>query len=178
MHRHWQSGITLIEMACALAVLSIVAGIAAPSMQKWRQRAAADSLLAALTTDIAYARMSAISRGEHMVVCPSLDTAHCHPAAAWNVGWIVFADPNRDRVHQADEEILSVSQARKTPGLTFSSTSGRRSIRLFPSGMGYGSNLTATACLSGKVHARLIMNNSGRVRTERPKAPKSCTASP
>ena len=39
MHSKSQVGVTLIEMACVLAVLSILGGIAGPSMYKWRQRA-------------------------------------------------------------------------------------------------------------------------------------------
>ncbi|MBE2211869.1 MAG: GspH/FimT family pseudopilin [Xanthomonadaceae bacterium] len=161
-------------MACVLAVLSILGGIAGPSMYKWRQRAAADGLISALTTDIALARITAISRGSTAVLCPSHDANGCDGAADWRDGWIVFLDANRDRSRQPEEELLSVAQARRIPALGFASTSGRRTIRLFPSGMAYGSNLTVTSCLDGNTHARLVMNNVGRVRVERPRAPVAC----
>lgn len=176
MHIKPQAGITLIETTCVLAVLSILSGIAGPSFYKWRQRAAADNLLSALTTDIALARISAVSRGETTVICPSPDANGCNGSADWSDGWIVFLDNNRDRTRQPDEELMSVSQARRIPSLSFVSTSGRRTIRLFPSGMGYGSNLTVTGCMEGKIHARLIMNNAGRVRVERPGNSIPCPA--
>ncbi len=174
MSRKSQAGVTLIELACVTAIISILAGLAGPSMYQWRQRAAADSLISALTTDIALARISAVSRGETAIVCPSPDAASCNTQADWGDGWIVFLDANRDKARQTDEELLSVAQARRIPTLGFASTSGRRTIRLFPSGMGYGSNLTVTACLAGSTHARLIMNNAGRVRVERPSGSAPC----
>lgn len=176
--RSRQSGITLIETTCALAVASILAGLAAPSMQQWRQRASADGLIASLTADIALARMSAISRGVTTVVCPSVDASSCDKTADWSDGWIAFLDTNRDRAHQPDEELISVAQARRIPTLSLASTAGRRTIRLFPSGMGYGSNLTVTACLDGATHARLVMNNAGRVRVERPRGSVACPDGP
>lgn len=143
-------------------------------MYLWQQRVAANSLISALTTDIALARIIAISRGSTTVVCPSRDGANCHGQADWRDGWIVFLDASRDKTRQSDEELISVAQARRIPTLSFASTSGRRTIRLFPSGMGYGSNLTVTACLAGNTHARLIMNNAGRVRVERPGGDAPC----
>lgn len=173
-----QAGVTLVETTCVLAILAIMAGIAGPSMHKWRQRAAADSLLAALTTDIALARIAAISRGHTTVVCPSADASRCDGSADWSDGWIVFIDGNRDRARQPAEELLSVAQMRQIPALTFASTAGRRTVRLYPSGMGYGSNLTVTTCLDGITHARLIMNNAGRVRVERPRDQFACPTTP
>ncbi len=176
MGKKSQAGVTLIELACVTAIISILAGLAGPSMYQWRQRAAADGLISALTTDIALARISAVSRGKTAVLCPSPDAVSCDTQADWSDGWIVFLDANRDKVREADEELLSVAHARRIPTLGFASTAGRRTIRLFPSGMGYGSNLTVTACLAGNTHARLVMNNAGRVRVERPKGAAPCSA--
>ena len=174
MQKQSQAGVTLIETVCVLAILGILTGIAGPSMYQWRQRAAADSLIAALTADIALARIAAISRGQTTVVCPSPDAQSCNENADWDAGWIVFLDANHDKARQPGETVISVAQARHVPALSFASTAGRRTIRLFPSGMGYGSNLTVTGCLRGVTHARLIMNNAGRVRVERPRAAVSC----
>ena len=174
MQRELQRGITLVEMTCVLAVMSLLAGIAGPSMHRWRQRAAADGLLSALTTDIALARITAISRGVTTVVCPSQDAATCHGTAEWSEGWIVFLDDNKDKARQPDEDLISAAGMRRIPSLSFASTAGRRTVRLYPSGMGYGSNLTVTTCLNGVIHAKLVMNNAGRVRVERPNIANPC----
>lgn len=165
-----QKGVTLIESVCAMAVLSLVAAIATPHAQQLHHRMIADSLLASLSTDIAFARMSAISKGRPTVICPSPDGHQCHGGTGWNEGWIVFLDNNRDRVRQLEERILSVAQMQPKPLLAVTSTGGRRTIRLYPDGMSHGSNLTITVTLHGATHARLIMNNAGRVRIERPQA--------
>ena len=169
-----QIGATLIEGMCTLAILSLTAGIAAPHLQDWHQRTVANGLISSLTTDIALARMTAISRGKPAVICATADAARCQPQANWNDGWVVFLDENRDRILQATETVLSVAQARPMASLTMTSTAGRRAIRLFPDGMAYGSNVTVTACLDGMTHARIIMNNAGRVRTERPAGQIPC----
>ena len=167
MNHPRQSGMTLIELACSLAVLSILAGLAAPSWREWRQRAAATSLVDALTGDLALARITAISRGRATVVCPTADWQLCSQQADWKDGWIVYLDTNRDRIRQAGEPVLSTSQPRQIPNLTFNSTSGRTAIRLLPSGFSYGSNVTVTACIGRRAHAQLVMNNAGRVRIDR-----------
>src|SRR5262245_937845 len=54
-----QRGITLIESAMALCVLSIVVGAAVPSLQSLRQRADLAGVAAQLETDVQFARSQA-----------------------------------------------------------------------------------------------------------------------
>lgn len=159
-------GITLIELLIALAILAITLSLAAPAfgalIEKTHVRTARSALAAALGT----ARISAVSRGLHVVVCPSRDQATCSGGIEWQAGWVVFADENRDRERQADEAVLSVGDA-LPPGTAVVGSIGRPRVSYRPDGSATGTNLTLTFCeRSGRVEAStLVVNNAGRVRS-------------
>ena len=114
--------------------------------------------------------MVAIARGKSVTACPSRDGAACIDEGDWSQGWLVFVDNDRNRRLGPDEQLLSVHQATRVARLQLRSTAGRTSLRYLPSGFSSGSNATVSACLDGRLHASLIVNNTGRVRVERPKA--------
>jgi len=159
-------GITLIELMIALAILAVTLSLAAPAfgslMEKTHVRNARSELSVALGT----ARIAAVSRTAHVVVCPSRDQHACSDGIEWQAGWIVFVDENRDRERQTDETVLSVGQARPA-GTAIISSVGRPRAAYRPDGSATGSNLTLTFCeRDGRVEAStLVINNAGRVRS-------------
>ena len=165
--RKAQAGFTLIELMAAVAIITILTAIGAPNLGRMVKTHRATATLNALTTDLALARMAAISRGKTVTACPSRDATTCLGDNDWTEGWLVFVDNDRDRRLGAGEQVLSTHQAERTPELQLHSSIGRDILRYLPSGFSYGSNATITACLDGKVHATLVINNAGRVRVER-----------
>jgi type IV fimbrial biogenesis protein FimT len=67
-HRHprarRQSGVTLIEAAITTTVLSVVVGLAVPSLQQARERRHLEGVAAQLETDLQYTRSLAVARNE------------------------------------------------------------------------------------------------------------------
>ena len=165
-----QSGFTLIELVICFAIVSILAGIGGPPLGRLMDAHRANTALNALTADLAFARMVAIARGKSVTACPSRDGAACIDDGDWSEGWLVFIDNDRNRRIGPDEQLLSVHQATRLAKLQLRSTTGRTSLRYLPSGFSSGSNATVSACLDGRLHASLIINNTGRVRVERPKS--------
>ncbi|MBS0214690.1 MAG: GspH/FimT family pseudopilin [Proteobacteria bacterium] len=162
-----QSGFTLIELMACLAIVTLIAGIGGPSLNRLLRQHRAGTALNALTADLALARVAAISRGKAVTACPSRDAATCMDDLDWTEGWLVFVDGDNDRRLGAGEQVLATQQASRTPGLQLRSTAGRASLRYLPSGFSYGSNATITACLDGRAYGALVVNNAGRVRVDR-----------
>ena len=86
----------------------------------------------------------------------------------WSSGWIVFADANSDGVVDTGEEIIQVSAA-LTGGNTLQTNAGDIRVTFAADGFTMGFNTRFSLCDSrGVAHSRtLILNNQGRVRTEK-----------
>lgn len=103
-----QSGVTLVELMVALAVMAILATLAVPSMRSLinsnRLRAATNESLATLQT----ARIEAIRANRRMVACLSADPNADAPVCDGNAasGWIVFQDADRNGKYAATERLV------------------------------------------------------------------------
>lgn len=99
-------GFTILELIVALALLAVAVGLAVPSL---RQFSANNQLISAnntIVTGLNLARSTAITTGEDITICPSVDGATC-AEDSWDDGWIVFNDANGDG-NPASAEILRV----------------------------------------------------------------------
>ncbi|OEU73691.1 MAG: hypothetical protein BA869_06920 [Desulfuromonadales bacterium C00003107] len=115
---HSESGLTLVELIVAMAVMTIVLSIGTYSFRGFTNRnavnAATNDLLAAITLT----RSEAVTRGQVVSLCRSADpTADNIPAtpapsctaaggSGWETGFIIFADNNGDGVRDANEELI------------------------------------------------------------------------
>ncbi|AXK71490.1 prepilin-type N-terminal cleavage/methylation domain-containing protein [Lysobacter sp. TY2-98] len=170
-----ESGFTLVELLVALCVLSICVGTAVPSFARLLERQRATSTMNALVEYMAEARAAAIMSRRDAVLCPSVDGSTCTGGTDWSRGWILFQDDNGDRAPSAVDRLVRV-EARSSPGvLTIRSTTGRRSLRYLPDGRSAGANLTLSVCdRAGNLLGSVIVNNTGRARSERPKPSARC----
>lgn len=173
MHRI-APGFTLLELMVTTAVLGITLGIGMPAFKALRERAEVTRTLHSATAALATARIEAIRRNRPVAVCPSVDGRSCRTDLVWDSGWIVFLDATRSGRPESPRDVL---QAMENPpgGLMMRSTSGRRLVRFTPNGWSAGSNVTIRLCTrSGRQVAQLIVNNAGRVRSERLDAEPPC----
>lgn len=159
-----KTGFTLIELMLALSVAAVLISVAAPSlhdmMQRHRITAAANQLVANLNL----ARQNAVYQREITLMCPSADGRRCSGSNRWDQGWIVFRDPDRNRVPDRPEDILRVNG--RVEGLVMDSA-GRTLVRYRPSGFATGTNLTIKLCdPSDPENSRaVVVSNPGRPRT-------------
>lgn len=173
-HRNCLVGFTLVECTITLAILSLLAGLAMPTLHKIRKQAELRGILSSLTTELASARVSAVSRRAAYVLCPSDDGTSCTRDGRWDREWIGFHDGNRDHLPDSGAAIQSVHQ-HSTSGLSVYSGSGRPYVRYLPDGRSSGTNVTFRICNEGSVLARVVVNNAGRVRTELMQSPETCS---
>ena len=108
-------GFTLIEVVVTLAVAAILMSVAVPSFQQMMET----NRIAAITNDFSRAlqltRSEAVTRGTLVTMCKSDDindaTPTCNNSAAWNDGWIIFADLNSNGAYDAAEDtVIRVGQ--------------------------------------------------------------------
>ena len=143
------SGLTLVEMMVAVALLAVVVAVAVPNLSDFfinnRLSAATNELVAALNS----ARSEAMRRGAVVAVrrCASVDaTTGCSRASSaaddWGSGWYLFVDVNRNRSFEPNggDEVLRGGHALSAPltlhqnTLTFGSAAENGSVAFCPDG--------------------------------------------
>ncbi len=65
-----------------------------------------EGMLNSLVSHLRMARNHAIFSRQDLLMCKSQDQLQCDDKAAWEQGWIIFADQNRNRKKDTDEEII------------------------------------------------------------------------
>jgi type IV fimbrial biogenesis protein FimT len=90
-----QTGITLIEMLIAMAILAILLAAATPSFRDMIMDNRISAQASELLADLALARDEAVKRHLRVVVCKGTASG-CSAGASWGSGRIVFIDANAD----------------------------------------------------------------------------------
>jgi type IV fimbrial biogenesis protein FimT len=164
-------GFTLIELMMTLTVLAILIAAAAPAFGNLIQSTEAQTSRSSLSTALGTARILAVSRTKHIVMCPSTDQQYCGHTTEWQHGWLIFVDSDHDGARGANEELLSVAD-RQPEGVAILTTAGRTRVDYRPDGSAPGSNVTFTVCdrRGDELATSLVINNAGRVRSGKPTA--------
>lgn len=168
-------GFTLVDMLVAVLIASVVLGIGVPTFGDLMQRTAQATAYHRLTAAIMQARSTAITRRTRVALCPSADGTTCSNGQDWSTGWILYQDPdNAGQPAQADD-VIGVFD-RLPGGLAARSSMGRPRVRYLPDGRSPGSNLSIELCnADGMRIGRVIVNNAGRVRSEKSRKPEPCS---
>ncbi|MCE7031778.1 Tfp pilus assembly protein FimT/FimU [Lysobacter sp. GX 14042] len=165
-HKGRMTGLTLVELMVAMAVLVVMLTIAVPSFQGMLERTRAATANHQLTASLMMARAAAVTRRQPVTVCPSADGEECRRDLVWEDGWIIFADPDKLGSPADADAVIQRFQA-LGGGLLVRSSRGRPLIRYQPNGRASGSNLSLRVCHSDQqLLAKVVVNNVGRARTE------------
>jgi type IV fimbrial biogenesis protein FimT len=106
-----QKGFTLTEMMVVTAIVAILLGIAIPSYKYITTSYRMSAELNNLSGDLQYARGEALREGNDVTACISSNGTACTGGGNWNVGWIVFSDPNANATVDPGERILKIQAA-------------------------------------------------------------------
>ena len=105
---HRQSGITLLELMVALAILGILLTIGIPSLLEMSETEAVRGHVNTFFSTLRYARSEAIRNRAQVVICPSASSESASPScttadtARWHQGWIVFVNRDGDSSYSYD----------------------------------------------------------------------------
>jgi len=116
------SGFTFIEMIVGLAIAAILIAVGVPSFSTFMENAKISTTTNDYMFSLHKARSEAVKRVSGTGMCPSKTSmdadASCSNGASYGDGWIVYADENKNRTMDVDEEILHRMEA-KTSGFKF-----------------------------------------------------------
>lgn len=162
--RQRQSGLTLVELAIALAIVAILGLIGTQGFASVIHASRASSAGSSLLESLTLARSAAAMHAVDVVLCPSSDGVNCSAGYHWEDGWIAFADADENGEHDDGEPIVRVQTALPAK-VHLITSSGRTRIRFQPNGGNAGSNATFTLC-DGRGASRataFVMANSGNL---------------
>ncbi|KGK42837.1 hypothetical protein LH51_04215 [Nitrincola sp. A-D6] len=164
--KHKSSGVTLIELLVAIAVLAILLSLGVPSFNNLIQNSRSTALANEIVTAFNLARSEAVRRAQDITVCASTDEASCNGVWDGTNGWIVIpsqAGATPLRVWDAPPASAVIVQAGAAGSITFDAlgelSSGATTL-----------STRFTGCTG--VQARSIdINASGRINTRRVNCP-------
>jgi type IV fimbrial biogenesis protein FimT len=162
-------GFTLVELMIAIAVGAIILVAALPSfsavLHKNRISTATSQLYVSLNT----ARSEAIKRRESVSVCPSTDSSSCDTSDIdWSDGWLIFEDPDEDRLRQSGESIIRLVESLHS-GIDIAVENNVESgVKFNPTGDAFGTFGEFRICHSNSnVSSKAIrVSATGRVESE------------
>jgi type IV fimbrial biogenesis protein FimT len=160
--QHKQSGMTVIELIVALAIVATLAAFATSGASAAINASRASNSISSLFAALTNARSFAASGGVDVVLCPSVNGSRCVAGYHWENGWIrVIAATHTGRDRTADEPIL-LRQEALPKNIHLITSAGRTRVRFQPSGGNAGSNVTFTLCDGrgpGSASAYAMANN-------------------
>lgn len=162
--RRRNSGLSLIELLVAIALLGLFISLGTPSLGRLIEQRRLDGAADRLTTGIRLAREAAISGNVAVVMAPT--------DGDWNAGWRVYIDENRNGLPDTEEQLLQEDHA---AGLAEISATGELARYLRYNPLGESERLDG-GFLAGTLHLcpadltrpgrRLVINRVGRLRSE------------
>lgn len=168
------AGYSLLEALVVMAISVIGLAIGVPSYRSLVENQRISSAMHLLTAHMASARSTAISYRIPTVVCPSNRAGGCRMDGDWSQGWLMFFDADGNRQPDTREDVLRDENAPIHPSLRIVSSKGRTQLRYLPDGRSAGSNLSVHLCRDDVLLGQVIVNNVGRVRSERASGSKPC----
>ena len=165
LQRDKETGMTLIELVCVIAIVGTVVAFAARGASAAINAARTSNGVASLHAALTRARSFAATAGVDMVMCPSMDGTSCAPGYHWEKGWIGFPATHAGSNRTADEPVLLRQEALPSKVHVVTSA-GRTRVRFQPSGGNAGSNITFTFCdgRGPKAASAYAMANNGSLR--------------
>lgn len=156
-----ETGFTLLEALIALAVISIVLGLAAPSFTQLIARNRVDSAVNMIAQAFSLARAEAVARNLAVSLCP-LSGSSC--GGDWTQGTLVFVDENENGVRDVGDVRIEQT-ATNFPQLTITANNFGNSVTYFPDGS-VSINGSVRVCDSNGYGMQLTVNAVGRPRLE------------
>lgn len=160
-------GFTLVEALVTMAITALLLTLGVPSFSELLQRQRVSATTHLIGTYIASARGHAVTHRSQVVLCPGNVEQGCREDSDWSKGWILFEDRDRNRQPDTPGHVLRVETGGGPAGSGLRVTSTRPYLRYQADGRSAHSNLSFVVCAQGRERARVVVNNTGRMRTSR-----------
>lgn len=114
-------GFTLLEALVVVALLALLVAMGAPAMSDLRQRHQLQAQAEGFLSSLMLARSEALRRQQRVTLCARAQSGDCDAGGDWQQGWLVFADPNDNAVHDEGEAVIETHPA-LPPGIALTVT--------------------------------------------------------
>jgi len=167
---HPAPGFHLTELLLVVMLLAVLLTLAWGPWQRLVARLRADTLRAELTGSLVLARSTAVTQRRRVTVCGSLDGMSC--SQQWSHGWLVRTEVSPWGAAAPGKVVLV--RDRQPGRIHVQSSQYRPHVQFLPDGRNAGTNQSLVLCVDGREHSRVVINVTGRVRSERPRSPADC----
>jgi type IV fimbrial biogenesis protein FimT len=166
------NGHTLFELMICLFIASTLLGIAAPTLTSALQDNQQKQLLSRLVSILNYARGSAVFDRSTVTICPG--ATHCLNTANWTNQLLIFNDQNQNGQMEAEEQLLRTDQVSEGYSWIWSNFRHRSYLQFEQDGSPRALNGTLTLCRAGQPLKQIVINVTGRVKTQSPSLSARC----
>lgn len=165
-----QAGAGLPEVLIVVLVLAILCAIALPSLRETLARLRAETLRGQLVSVLSTARSTAITQRRVIGACPSSDGSTC--GGDWSHGWLLYVAAPPSAPDGTPIELLLVEQRSR---VALQAAGNRDRVEFRADGRTRVNNLTIQICMGPALHSEVVVSVPGRVRSQRPSGPASCS---
>ena len=160
------TGMTLLELLLAIALLSILLAATVPSLTGIIEQRRGGEAIRLLREAIELTRTAAIDSGGLATLCRSRTGASC--GGRWEEGMIVFVDGDGDRAPDTADALVRVFRFPSPSGsVRWRSFGNRQYLQMTPMGFTRDQNGNFTWCPENgdvRLARQLIVNAAGRMR--------------
>ena len=164
------TGFQLIELLLVVLLLAVLLTVGWGPWQRLVIRLRTDTLRAELTGSLAMARSTAVAQRRRVTVCGSADGVTC--SEQWSQGWLVRTE-DATWASAPSGQVVHV-HVRPVGRLRIQSSQHRPYVQFLPDGRNAGTNQSLVLCVNGREHSRVVINVTGRVRSERTRGVVDC----
>lgn len=157
-------GVSLLELLCTMAVMTVLLSIAVPAISTFKQKQQIRSMQTDLLKMTHLARYLAMTRQTKVTLCPLTELGTCNQQ--WTQSLSSFTDGNGNRRLDQGEEIVGTLYVPDQITLRWRGMLPANSIHFSTQGVTFVSNGTMSICPQNKsVKAgAMVINRQGRVR--------------
>ena len=166
-------GHTLFELIACLLIGSILLSIAAPSLTSALQSNQQTQLVNQLMSVLNHARGTAVFDRSTVAICPGV--THCLSTTNWANQLLIFNDQNQNGQMETEEQLLRTETISEGYFWHWSNFRHRSYLQFEQDGSPRALNGTLTLCRAGQPLKQLVINVTGRVRTQSPSAVARCS---
>ena len=163
--RRHDRGMTLVELLAVLSILAILLGIGIPGMNQLVASTRANGSMMQLAGMLGVARQGAINSNREVTLCGTSNGTAC--SNTWeNKPTLVFVDTNANRLADADERVILVSDLTRSARIRWKASGNRAYLRYTSDGgvREYGSFIYCPSSGNARHARQLIVSATGRPR--------------
>ncbi len=166
-------GHTLLELLICLLISGILLSIAAPPLSSALQSNQQTQLLNQLVATLNYARGTAVLDRNTVAICSGL--THCLNTTNWSNQLLIFNDRNQNGQMETEEQLLRTEVISENYTWNWFNLRHRSYLQFEQNGSPRALNGTLTLCRAGQPLTQIVINVTGRVRTQSPSATARCS---